>query len=106
TPEKFRAMRAFSDQVSRDNDRRIKELEADNVVGEVLFADGASVPFTGAFGLGEAIEGEALELALAGQRSHNRWLAEFVDPSRQVGVAIVNYADAAAAVRAVRWPTD
>jgi predicted TIM-barrel fold metal-dependent hydrolase len=106
TPEKFERMRAFSDQVSRDNDRRIKELEADNVVGEVLFADGASVPFTGAFGLGEAIEGEALELALAGQRSHNRWLAEFVDPSRQVGVAIVNYADVDAAVREVRWAAE
>lgn len=106
TPEKFKAMRAFSDQVSDDNERRIKELEADHVVGEVLFADGASVPFTGAFGLNEAIEGEALELALAGQRSHNRWLAEFVDPSRQVGAAILNYADVDVAVREVRWAAE
>jgi predicted TIM-barrel fold metal-dependent hydrolase len=106
TPEKFRRSRAFSDQVSSDNERRIKELEADNVVGEVLFADGASVPFTGAFGLNEAIEGEALELAMAGQRSHNRWLAEFVDPSRQVGTAILNYADVDAAVREARRAAD
>ena len=106
TPERFERSRAFSDQVSRDNDQRIKALEADNVVGEVLFADGASVPFTGAFGLGEAIEGEGLELAMAGQRSHNRWLGEFVDPSRQVGVVILNYADVDAAVSEARRAAD
>jgi predicted TIM-barrel fold metal-dependent hydrolase len=106
TPEKFERSRAFSDQVSSDNERRIKELEADNVVGEVLFADGASVPFTGAFGLNEAIDGDELELALAGQRSHNRWLADFVDPSRQVGVAILNYADVEVAVREARRAAD
>jgi predicted TIM-barrel fold metal-dependent hydrolase len=106
TREKSERMRAFSDQVSRDNDRRIKELESDNVVGEVLFADGASVPFVGVFGMAEAIEGESLELALAGQRSHNRWLADFVDPSRQVGAALLNYADVAAAVRDVYWAAE
>lgn len=103
TVERVERSAAFSDQVSRDNDRRLKELEADNVVGEVLFANGASVPFAGAFGMAEAIEGEQAELAMAGQRSHNRWLADFVDPSRQVGVAILNYADIDAAVREVFW---
>ncbi len=106
TAEKMGRSRAFSDQVSSDNERRIKELEADNVVGEVLFADGASVPFAGAFGNAEAIEGEAAECAIAGQRAHNRWLAEFVDPSRQVGVALLNYADVDAAVREVHWAAE
>jgi predicted TIM-barrel fold metal-dependent hydrolase len=104
--EKIEQMQAFSNQVNTDNDRRIKELEADNVVGEVLFADGASVPFAGAFGYADAVDGERLELVLAGQRAHNRWLADFVDSSRQVGVALVNYADVDAAVREVRWAAD
>jgi predicted TIM-barrel fold metal-dependent hydrolase len=98
--------RAFSDQVSSDNDRRIKELEADHVVGEVLFPNGMSIPFAGGFGNADAIEGEAAELAMAGQRAHNRWLAEFVDPSRQVGVAMLSYADIDAAVREVGWAAD
>jgi predicted TIM-barrel fold metal-dependent hydrolase len=103
TVEKFERMRAFSDQVSTDNVRRIKELEADNVVGEVLFADGASVPFAGPFGYADALDGEQAELVRAGQRAFNRWMGEFVDPSRQVGVALINYLDVDAAVKEVYW---
>jgi predicted TIM-barrel fold metal-dependent hydrolase len=106
TVEKVERMRSFSDQVSTDNDRRLKELEADNVVGEVLFADGASVPFAGPFGYDQGMDATRTELAMAGQRSHNRWLAEFVDPARQVGVALVNYADIDAAVGDVYWAAD
>ncbi len=98
---------AFYDQVSTDNLRRIKELEADNVVGEVLFPNTGSVPFTGGFlGSSYPVEGEDLELALAGQRAHNRWLADFVDPSRQVGVALLNYADVEASIREVHRAAD
>jgi predicted TIM-barrel fold metal-dependent hydrolase len=104
--EKIERMQAFSNQVNTDNDARIRALEDDHVVAEVLFADGASVPFAGAFGYADAVEGDRLELVLAGQRSHNRWLADFIDPSRQVGVALVNYADIDAAVREVRWAAD
>src|SRR5204862_7373907 len=106
SPEKFERSRAFSDQVSSDNERRIKELEADNVVGEVLFPNGGSVPFSGIFGNAEAIDGEAAEQAMAGQRAHNRWLADFVDPTRQVGVAMINYADIDAAVEEVYWAAE
>ena len=104
--ESFDRMCAFSEQVSANNELRIKELESDHVVAEVLFADASSVPFAGPFGYAEAVDGEGLELVLAGQRSHNRWLADFIDPARQVGVALVNYADVDAAVREVYWAAE
>jgi predicted TIM-barrel fold metal-dependent hydrolase len=102
TPEKLERMHAYSDQVNSNNEQRLKELEGDGVVAEVMFS-GGPVPFTGFFGNAEAVEGEELELAMAGQRAHNRWLGEFIDPSRQVGVALINYADVDAAVREVYW---
>jgi predicted TIM-barrel fold metal-dependent hydrolase len=100
--EAIESMLSFAEQVSTDNERRLKELEADRVVAEVLFADTTSVPFTWMFGYGEATGGEELRLALAGQRAYNRWLCEFVDPSRQAGVALLNYADVDASIEEVR----
>ena len=74
--------------------RRDKELDADGVVGEVIFPDadavgaGASAPF-GA-GLGQSGELDPT-LLMAGARAHNRWLAELCadSPERRAGVAIV-----------------
>jgi predicted TIM-barrel fold metal-dependent hydrolase len=92
-----------------DSQRRLKELEADGVVGEVLFPDGTSgsdneVPFTAAFGHGAlSRDARSIELALAGQRAYNRWLAEMVDPDRQVGLALISYHDVAAAVKEINW---
>src|SRR6202044_4138442 len=62
-----------------DARRRDKELDADGVVGEVIFPDadavrgGASAPF----GAGLGLSGESdPSLAMAGARAHNQWLAE------------------------------
>ncbi|HMC72128.1 MAG TPA: amidohydrolase, partial [Mycobacteriales bacterium] len=77
-----------------DAARRDKELDADGVVGEVIFPDadavtaGASAPF----GAGLSAGGEVpVELLMAGARAHNRWLAELCNasPHRRAGVAIV-----------------
>src|SRR5882762_6471088 len=77
-----------------DASRRDKELDADGVVGEVIFPDadavgaGASAPF-GA-GLGQSGDLDPT-LLMAGARAHNRWLAELCagSPERRAGVAIV-----------------
>src|SRR5712692_6423693 len=69
-------------------------LDADGVVGEVIFPDadavgaGASAPF-GA-GLGQSGDLDPT-LLMAGARAHNRWLAELCADSRErrAGVAIV-----------------
>jgi predicted TIM-barrel fold metal-dependent hydrolase len=91
-----------------DAERRDKELDADGVVGEVIFPDadavlgGASAPF-GA-GLGMSIQDDT-ELLLAGARAHNRWLAELCagSPERRRGVALVPiHHDVDAAVTEIR----
>ena len=65
-----------------DARRRDQELDADGVVGEVIFPDadavtgGASAPF----GAGLAATAEVpIDLLMAGAKAHNRWLAELCD---------------------------
>jgi predicted TIM-barrel fold metal-dependent hydrolase len=86
-----------------DATRRDLELDADGVVGEVIFPDadavagGASAPF----GAGLAATAEVpVELLMAGARAHNRWLAELcaTSPERRAGVALVPIFDVDAAV--------
>ena len=77
-----------------DAARRDKELDADGVVGEIIFPDadsvsgGASAPFGAGLGATGDTPGDLL---LAGARAHNRWLAELCNesPERRAGVAIV-----------------
>ena len=95
-----------------DSARRDKELDADGVVGEVIFPDGDAVTgFTGApFGAGIGSTGRLDPgIALAGARAHNRWLAELCaeNPARRSGVAIVPMLDDPdAAVEEVEWAAD
>jgi predicted TIM-barrel fold metal-dependent hydrolase len=86
-----------------DAGRRDKELDADGVVGEVIFPDadavtaGASAPF----GAGLAASSDVpTDLLMAGARAHNRWLAELCQdsPERRAGVAIVPIYDPELAV--------
>lgn len=77
-----------------DPDQRDKELDADGVAGEVLFADAdaitgmASPPFGAGLHAGLITDPD---LAFAGARAHNRFLAELcsVAPERRAGVALV-----------------
>jgi predicted TIM-barrel fold metal-dependent hydrolase len=85
---------------SNDNKLRIKDLESDGVVGEVVFPN-TVVPFASSFAMTRTEY--PLELQLAGERAYNRALAEFIDPDRQVGLALISYADIDAAVKEVRW---
>jgi predicted TIM-barrel fold metal-dependent hydrolase len=83
---------------------RLERLERDGIVGEVLFPDsigtGLGVPFAGLFGDGNTF---ASELVAAGYAAHNRWQAENIDPSRQIGLAMIAYHDIDAAVREIQW---
>lgn len=77
-----------------DPEVRDKEMDADGIAGEVIFADGDSVtgqespPFGAGLAAGQITDPE---LAFAGARAHNRWLVEFcaTDPVRRAGVALV-----------------
>jgi predicted TIM-barrel fold metal-dependent hydrolase len=75
-----------------DSPRRVKELEADGVVAEVVFPN-AGVPFGG---FGESAEHE---LRGVGNRAYNRWLADFCAdvPNRRAGLAMLAVHDVDAA---------
>jgi predicted TIM-barrel fold metal-dependent hydrolase len=90
-----------------DAGRRDKELDADGVVGEVIFPDadavagGASAPFGAGLSASSDV---APDLLLAGARAHNRWLAELCheSPERRAGIALVPIYDPDAAVVEIR----
>ena len=77
-----------------DMAQRDKELDADGVTAEVMFADAdaitgmASPPFGAGLAAGEITDPE---LAFAGARAHNRFLAEMCarSPERHGGIALV-----------------
>ncbi len=77
-----------------DMEQRDKELDADGVTAEVMFADAdaitgmASPPFGAGLAAGEITDPE---LAFAGARAHNRFLAEMCarSPERHGGIALV-----------------
>ena len=62
-----------------DPEVRDKELDADGIAGEVIFADGDAVtgmespPFGAGLSAGQITDSE---LAFAGARAHNRWLED------------------------------
>lgn len=83
-----------------DPDVRMKDLEGDGVVGEVIFPQMA--PF-GA-GLMQYRHEIKPEHNLAGIQAYNRWLADFcnVHPGRHAGVALINLDDIDVTVAEVR----
>jgi predicted TIM-barrel fold metal-dependent hydrolase len=92
-----------------DPERRIKELEDEGVVAEVIYPDGIrdnEIPFAGSFGVGRSTY--PIELVKAGQTAYNRWLAEFcgTHPERMGGLALVQFHEVDAAVRVIEWAAD
>ena len=77
-----------------DPEVRDKELDADGIAGEVIFADADSVtgqespPFGAGLSAGQITDPK---LAFAGARAHNRWLIEFcaTNPARRAGVGLL-----------------
>ena len=77
-----------------DPEVRDKELDADGIAGEIIFADGDAVtgmespPFGAGLAAGQITDPE---LAFAGAEAHNRWLIEFcaTNPPRRAGVGLV-----------------
>jgi len=88
---------------------RDKELDADGVAADVIFADADAITGVASppFGAGLAAGGIGdPDLAFAGARAHNRFLADLcaTSPERRAGIALVPATyDVARAVEEIEW---
>ena len=101
-----------------DPARRLRDMDADGIVGEVIFPDFPHVvshepPFGGVTN-GRRVAGGFNqrtrefydpELQMAGARAYNRWLADFcsVEPERHAGIALTPFHHVEAAVQEIHW---
>ena len=90
-----------------DSDRRVRELEDDGIVAEVVFPN-TIPPFFPKASLTyqpPATSAGETDRRWAGLRAHNRWLADFcaATPGRRAGICQVMLHDIPAAVAEVRW---
>jgi len=92
-----------------DAEQRDKELDADGVAAEVIFADSDAItgrespPFGAGLSAGEIRDPD---LAFAGARAHNRFLVELcaTSPERRGGIALVPIVhDVERAVAEIEW---
>ncbi len=91
-----------------DSAQRMPVLEADGIVGEVLYPNTVP-PFFPRSGLVALVPTPAdYELRLAGLRAHNRWLAEWCAeyPNRRAGIGQLLLNDVDDAVQDVHWIAD
>ena len=88
-----------------DDERRNGELEADGIVGEVVFPNTVP-PFFPSFVLfARPPKPDEYEHRLAGIRAHNRWLADWCArfPDRRAGIGQIFLNDVDDAIDDVRW---
>jgi predicted TIM-barrel fold metal-dependent hydrolase len=86
------------------NERRI-DLQADGVVGEVIFPNTVPPFYDRAFHVAPPPSPDQYPRYLAGTRAHNRWLAEFCaeEPARRAGIGLIHLNDIDDAIEDVRW---
>jgi predicted TIM-barrel fold metal-dependent hydrolase len=90
-----------------DSDRRLKELETDGIVAEVIYPNTVP-PFFPKASLADQPPAANLgdqNMRWAGLQAHNRWLADFCSqaPGRRAGIAQIMLHDIPAAVEEIRW---
>lgn len=93
-----------------DSSRRLREMEDDGVVAEVIFPNTIPPFFPAVSLVNQAPPANAgdLDRRWAGLQAHNRWLADFCAdaPGRRAGIAQIMLHDVDAAVDEVRWAKD
>ncbi len=93
-----------------DSARRLKELESDGIVAEVIFPN-TIPPFYPEPSLkaqGPGVSEGDLALRWAGLQAHNRWLVDFCadTPGRRAGIVQIMLHDVDAAVAEVEWAAE
>jgi predicted TIM-barrel fold metal-dependent hydrolase len=89
-----------------DDERRIREMDDDGVIAEVVFPNTVPPFFPTGVVIAPAPQTpEDYRLRLAGIRAHNRWLADFcaAHPTRRAGLGQILLNDVDDAVQDVRW---
>ncbi len=94
-----------------DSTRRLRELEADGVVAEVIFPNTVPpfFPKSSLVAASRRAPGAGdLERRWAGLRAHNRWLADFCAdaPGRRAGICQIMLHDVEGAVAEIRWAAE
>ena len=102
TPDAGNLNPQFGEAAQWDSDQRVRDLESNGVVAEVLFPNG--VPFQTAR-LEDLGLANTPALTREGRRAYNRWLADFCAalPGRRSGQLLVSFDDVDDAVRDVYW---
>jgi predicted TIM-barrel fold metal-dependent hydrolase len=92
----------FGVEAQWDSDQRVRALEGVGVVAEVLFPNGQPFQMNRLEDFGRM---QSPELAAAGRRTYNRWLADFCaeTPGRRAGQAVISFDDIETAVQDVYW---
>lgn len=88
-----------------DNAVRFGDLEADGIVGEVVFPNTVPPFYPKAFHVSRPPEPKDYEHWLAGIRAHNRWLKDWCDeaPERRAGIGLIHLNDIDDAIEDVKW---
>jgi len=88
-----------------DSAERRRDLEADGVVGEVIFPNTVPPFYSKAFHVAPPPTPDQYPRYLAGTRAHNRWLAEFCseEPARRAGIGLIQLNDLDDAIEDVQW---
>jgi predicted TIM-barrel fold metal-dependent hydrolase len=91
-----------------DSSARLRELEDDGVVAEVIFPNTVPPFFPSGNLLARPPTPETYEHRWAGLRAHNRWLADFCAdaPGRRAGMAQIFLNDVDDAVAEITWARD
>jgi predicted TIM-barrel fold metal-dependent hydrolase len=104
----FRDLRSPGRKRNWDSGQRLAELEADGVVGEVVFPNTVPPFFPTGAVVARPPSPDEYQLRLAGIRAHNRWLADFCAeaPGRRAGVAQIFLNDLDDAIEDVRFAAE
>jgi len=88
-----------------DSDERLRDLDADGIVAEVLFPNTLPPFFPSGSLVAVPPTAEEYELRWAGLQAHNRWLADFCaeTPGRRAGMAQIFLNDVDKAVAEIGW---
>jgi predicted TIM-barrel fold metal-dependent hydrolase len=102
TPDAGNLNPELAPEVQWDSDLRLESLEATGVVAEVLFPNGQPFQLNR---LDDYPRAATAELAEAGRRAYNRWLADFCAraPERRRGQMQTSFMDVEEAVRDIYW---